>query len=477
MRTITLLVILIATAVVIAGCLEDSPFDPEDENAASDDEKNSRFQPYVPPVPETNATQSNGSLPDDAAALDATFSPLRTGYFGAEPSIGVTHGGNVFITASADAVRSTDDGESWDVVSTAVSAPTTFDPYLWVDQATDRVYHVNLYVANSYMSISDDEGESWITHPAAGGPGDHQKMTTGPPAPNNPLAGVAHPSVVYYAVNLLLYTQISMSYDGGLTWPSQPTEIPFECAGGINGQPHGAPSGTAYVPYYDCGGLVVARSDDNGLSWETILVDDSAGRGIFDPDMASDTAGNTYAVGMGGSESDYTTVFSVSGDDGLSWSTMKRVAPEPLGTTIFPTVVAGDEGNLWIAYYATKDTTDHPDDAEEDTEWYLYATHITGAHTNEPNMTSHLLDPHPVQLGRICTGGIGCDSNRNLLEFIDTAIDPDTGRLWLVYTDGCDEDCTEEEDSQSRISAVARLDEGPSLFDDVGRLGPFGVGE
>jgi predicted small lipoprotein YifL len=468
MRTLVFGLIL---AVALAGCLK-GPLNPPDTKdpgpiSPGDDDNATRLAGFVPPIL-------------DPTLLNVSFSVLRpAGYTGAEPSIGVTSKGNVFITAGRNAVRSTDGGGNWTTVSTQVSAPTSFDPYLWVDQATDRIYHVNLYVANSYMSISQDEGATWITLPAAGGPGDHQKLATGPPSSKNPAAGVAHPSVVYYAVNLLTHTQISVSLDGGATWPSQPASVPTNCAaGGINGQPHGVPSGTAYVPYYDCtgesSGLYAARSEDNGLTWSVVRINTEVGRGVFDPDMASDKAGNTYAVFMAGAKGNHSTYLVASTDDGKTWGKAVRVSPQGLNTTIFPVVVAGDAGRLWIAYYATSDTSAHPNNAADTTKWFLYATHVTDAQTASPNMTTFLLDPHPVQIGRICTGGISCDSNRNLLEFIDASIDPKTGRLWIVYTDGCNDACTAQPASQSRISSVARLDNGPSLWADKGWLEPLG---
>ncbi len=475
-----ILAVLVALAMIGAGCVgptgDDSADDgPTTRPAPSDPTPTEDpFRPHRP-VGNQGPFLVNGTL------HDIQFSALRTGFLGAEPTLGVTTNHNVFITAGTQAVRSTDNGGNWSVVSTPVSAPTSFDPYLWVDQDTDRVFHANLYVASTYLAISDDYGDSWVVLPAAGGPGDHQKLTTGPPSPSNPAAGVAYPNVVYYAVNLLSHTEISVSYDGGATWPQQPAGVPFACgSGGINGQPHGAPSGTAFVPYYDCGGLWTARSTDNGLSWSTSEIDGGLGAGIFDPDMASDRAGNVYAAWMAGSAGNHSVVLAASTDDGVSWGDPVRIPEADLGTAFFPTVVAGDEGKLWVAYYATANTTKHPNDAAEDTEWYLYAAFVEDADTDQPNVVNFLLDPHPVQIGRICTEGVNCNveggeasDTRNLLEFIDSAVDAETGRLWIVYTDGCDVQCTTQAESDGRTSSVARLDSGPSVFDDVEWLEPF----
>lgn len=476
-----LVAVLAAFAMIGAGCFGPSADDDADQGdpapGPDDPPPTSSPTPFRPHQP----VGTQGPFLVNGTVRDVTFSPLRTGHLGAEPSIGVTSNHHVFITAGAQAVRSADNGGNWSVVSTPVSAPTSFDPYLWVDQDTDRVFHANLYVASTYLAISDDYGDSWTVLPAAGGPGDHQKLTTGPPSPSNPAAGVAYANVVYYAVNLLSHTEISVSYDGGVTWPQQPASVPFSCgSGGINGQPHGAPSGAAFVPYYDCDALWAARSTDNGLSWSPVQISDDVGVGIFDPDMTSDTAGNVYAAWMAGAEGNHSIFLAASTDDGATWGDPVRVPEAGLGTAFFPTVIAGDEGKLWVAYYATANTTKHPNNADETTEWYLYASYVENAHTATPATTTFLLDPHPVQIGRICTEGVNCNveggessDTRNLLEFIDSAVDPDTGRLWVVYTDGCDAQCTTQGDSDGRSSSVARLDSGPSVFDGVEWLDPF----
>lgn len=478
--TLPAFAILVAVAMIGAGCLGPAGSD-DDRREPTPGQDPSEPTPSEEPFRPYKPVGNQGPFLVNGSVRDVEFSALRTGFRGAEPSLGVTTNHYVFITAGTQAVRSTDNGGNWSVVSTPASAPTSFDPYLWVDQDTDRVFHANLYVASTYLAVSDDYGENWLVLPAAGGPGDHQKLATGPPAASNAAAGVAYPNVVYYAVNLLSHTEISVSYDGGVTWPQQPAAVPFSCgAGGINGQPHGAPSGTAFVPYYDCDALWTARSTDNGLTWSTVQISNDVGAGIFDPDMASDRAGTVYATWMAGSKGNHSIFLSASTDDGATWGNPVRIPDPDLGTAFFPTVVAGDRGKLWVSYYATSNTTKHPNNADAETEWYLYTAYVEGADTATPSVTNFLLDPHPVQIGRICTEGVNCNveggeasATRNLLEFIDSAVDPETGRLWIVYTDGCGAQCTKQVDSDGRSSSVARLDSGPSVFDDVEWLDPF----
>lgn len=408
----------------------------------------------------------------------ASFSVLRTGFEGAEPSIGVTKTGAIFATASTRALRSTDHGATWTDASNNV--PVSFDPYLWVDPGTSRIFHLNLQVATSYLSDSDDDGVRWTQVPLAGGPGDHQKLATGPKSSSNPVPTIGYPNVVYYAVSTSLNTVVSTSFDGGQTWgPQEPVYVPGLCgAGGINGQPHGLRTGTALIPFYESctngNWVYVARSTNNGLTWSPVPVSSKWDSGVFDPDLASDAGGHTYLAYMAGEKGQHSTFLARSSNDGSTWTEPIRVPPPQLGTTIFPTIVAGSNGRVWVSYLATDDTTKPPDAADASVEWYLYASYIPDADSDTPHVFTYLVDPHPVQIGRISTQGTtGGSQDRNLLEFIDTALDPNTGRLWIVYTDGCRTDtCTQKSYSTSEDVTVARLDHGPSGFEEVGLVGP-----
>ncbi|HUR26027.1 MAG TPA: sialidase family protein [Candidatus Thermoplasmatota archaeon] len=119
----------------------------------------------------------------------ATFFVHDVGEQGPEPSIGVDSSGAIYFQALAKTMKSTDGGATWRNMNSPVSAPTTLDPYLWLDPVTDRIFANQLYVACSYLTFSDDGGEIWTPNPAACGTpvNDHQKMTTGPYVPGSPL--------------------------------------------------------------------------------------------------------------------------------------------------------------------------------------------------------------------------------------------------------------------------------------------------
>ena len=92
--------------------------------------------------------------------LEFVFSDV--GEDGPEPSIGITSSGCMFFVAMAKVMRSCDHGGSWEDVADYASAPTTSDPYLWVDPVTDRVFNVQMVgLATTWIAFSDDDGESW----------------------------------------------------------------------------------------------------------------------------------------------------------------------------------------------------------------------------------------------------------------------------------------------------------------------------
>ncbi|HEV3472969.1 MAG TPA: hypothetical protein VG408_07150, partial [Actinomycetota bacterium] len=107
-----------------------------------------------------------------------------------EPTLGITKRGSVFFTAASptlgpvDVMRSTNEGNTWKVVSPKVGGhnahPFSMDPYLYVDPTTSRVYTVDL-IPCPVISYSDDEGASWIMHPFPCEQFDHQTLFAGPP--------------------------------------------------------------------------------------------------------------------------------------------------------------------------------------------------------------------------------------------------------------------------------------------------------
>lgn len=459
------LVLTTLAAVAVAGCLGDAgplPGPTRDDGPAPRNLTGiARYTGNGTAVPITDATAPN-----------ATATHALIGHSGAEPTMGITASGAIFATGSSTMVRSTDGGASWEEVYTIgvpVLGPNTvyrsWDPLMDVDPVNDIVYMDPMFppLACTELSWSDDDGASWTTNPAVCHPPpmDHQKLFVGLPGPDAPpAAGAVTGTVLYQCYNQLVATECATSWDGGLTWPIvQPvvTQQEHDC-GGINGFGEVGPDGVAAVPVASgCPVLHVAWTTDSGLTWTVTEGPPEPGANLFDPEVDFDANGTAYVVWRG---SDETTYLARTSDMGATWDGAWRVSPPGVETTMFPTLSVGANGTAAMAFLGTDVATD-PNDAPDEAHWHLYIVTTDDATAAEPVFTSYKVTPDddPVQVGRICTGGIGCDGGRNLLEFIDSEIHPD-GTFHVIYTDGCVEDCAADpsaETSTSRELGLAKL--------------------
>jgi hypothetical protein len=378
-------------------------------------------------------------------------------------------------------IRSTDQGASWEVV-TDIGEETdvapggnvhgSWDPLMYVDDITDTVHFDPMFppLVCTDLQSSTDDGDSWTQHPPACHPPpmDHQKFFTALPGPDAPpQAGAAHDTVLYQCYNALRSTNCAVSYDNGYSWPVvEPVaeDISGNC-GGINGFGEGSTEGVAAVPIQSgCQQATIAVTTDSGLCWELKKVPEQTGVAPFDPEVDFDTENNMYIVWRDSNEHTY---LAKSPDYGDSWQGPWDITPPGVESTIFNTLSVADDGKLGISFYGSPDTDAGPDEAPEDARWNLYQL-ISDNENEPPAFTSYQVndDEDPVQVGRICTGGVNCGEKLNLLEFIDGSIGPD-GTYYTIYTDGCVEECAENPTGQASTAsqvAWARLD-GVALLD------------
>lgn len=478
MRTGAILIALIIITGAFSGCFKDDVVVPE-------------------PIEEEAPTGVYVTGPDGLAvnvpAIPMTFQFSDVGEIGPEPSIGITSSGCIFFIAMEKVMRSCDYGASWANSADFASAPTTSDPYGWVDPVTDRIFNVQMVgLATTWIAFSDDDGETWFGNPHDSGPvplNDHIKLGSGPWTDGAyGTLGQASPlyeEAVYFCYNKLAGIFCYTSFDGGAT---------FEVGGQIyglattNGGLHGAittaPDGTVYVtPRVATPTVIISK--DNGLSWDTRTMGEDVGtpNPRKNSEVGTDTDSNAYHIWTGADSGVY---MSRSTDSGGSWEQESiRISPANIISSTFPQIDVGDPGRIAITYLGSEDGDaigeldidgvdwdGNPHYATEYVSYYLYITYSLNALDENPVFHTYRVSPDPVQIGAICLNSGDCrdigGSNRNLLDFNDLHIDRD-GRVYVAFADGCTGDCAtmedpKPEDSRSRLGSVYYLATGPSLY-------------
>ncbi|HYO61147.1 MAG TPA: sialidase family protein [Actinomycetota bacterium] len=380
-----------------------------------------------------------------------------------EPTIAHSEDGSVFFVGAdidtvggrpnqVDIVRSDDKGGTWTNVSPKLGPenahPVTLDPYIWMDKDTGRLFTIDLTVACSLLSFTDDEGASWITNPlACGRPvNDHQTFFGGKPATSTP---IAYENVLYYCWNDIATSSCSKSINGGLTF--QPTGSPAfrgvtqddeggqEVCGGLHG--HGVVSpkdGTVFLPREYCGKPYVAISHDEGLTWEQVQVSRLDAPEGADPSVDVDAKGNVYYTWIG---PDYNLWLTVSKNNGKSWGQPMMVASPGVNEANLPAIDVGDPGKIAIAYMGSENSSGKPrgEDAGDYSKvtWNGYITMSANVLSDRPVFYSGAVNDrkHPLVRGRCGPGRCG-----RVFDFIDVEIGPD-GTPWGAYVDACIVQC------------------------------------
>ena len=373
----------------------------------------------------------------------------NVGYDAVEPTLGITKKGHVFYTAAGtrnEVLRSSNQGKTWKVVSPQLGGQNvhaiSLDPYIWVDEDTDRVFTIDLTVACSLMSFSDDLGKSWTTNPlACGRPvNDHQTLFGGPPATSTT---VGYDSVLYYCWNDVATSSCGKSIDGGIGWRAtgspafhagDGTEgqgLPGDC-GGLHGHGVVGRDGTVYLPKEHCERPFLAISKDEGLTWERVQVANQLAIWGPDPSVAVDAKGNIYYLFISKGRVPY---LSYSRNGGKSWSKPMMVGAPGVTETALATLDVGGPGKVAIAYYGTDDVQGKVENRkyDEKTRWHGYLTMSADVFAKDPVFYSGTINNTADALAMRECGPRRC---YDALDFIDVVVGPD-GTPWTSMTDNC----------------------------------------
>lgn len=426
----------------------------------------------------TVAHKAGGKVVRASGAPDALFHKVAAAK-AIEPTLGIDKKGTLYYTASSgvtnvDVWKSKDSGKKWTLASPtlpgteAKSHLLTLDPYIYVDESTGRIFNIDLTVACSYLSYSDDGGATWITNPiACGRPiNDHQTLFSGPPAlsPMTP----AYPEVVYYCWNDFgTGTSCSKSLDGGVSWaPGTQAFLGYdtsgqgagELCGGFNGHGVVGPDGTVYLPKEYCGQPWLGISRDEGLTWERVQVaNNTTEKRGSDTSIAVDAKGNLYYTYETAKQELYLVT---STDGGKTWSKPAMVGHPKVNEVTLPTIDVGAPGKIAIAYMGSENSPfrrcgpECEDPDYKGVRWNGYITMTTDALGKNPTFFSGPVNDRkdPIYVGR-------CDfSNRcgPVLDFIDVEISPD-GTPYGAFVDACLALCLQSGSIDGQDAVVGRM--------------------
>lgn len=486
--------LLIVAVLALAGCARPSATDP----------------PQGPDVAGTDIAvfDGNRTLVDPARWLGGPMVPVfrQLERAAREPTIGVDPDGNIFVGVwdqedfggveipnddelgkVLSVYASFDQGASWRNVRPAPGVvvqvpPTTSDAFLEVDPVTGRLLANDWTYGCSTMAISDDDGGAWTHSPFGCGLGngafDHQSIATGKPRASSP---VGYERMVYYCVAL----HCAASTNGGLTFgPSTsvicPGPAPFnvDCSG-ANGHVKTDGEGRVLLGAKLNGAPNLYVSEDDGATWHGTLVNETRTVYWHDIEVASDAAGNLYALW---NAYDGFVYYSASRDQGATWSPAVNVAPPGLTVTSYPMVAAGGPGEVAFLFMGTNHGPalipgSHPSTRLGDmfgARWNWYLTVSLDADNDAPVFASvPLNDPdEPVAADACWPGYRHCD---DVGEFVDLVIGPD-GRPWASVFDSCRETCARLGTNEPRgghRGAVLTLSEGPALNGTGASLEPL----
>lgn len=322
-----------------------------------------------------------------------------------------------------------------------------------VGDAPPRLYATSLYVANSTLAVSGDGGKSFATNQLVGTPMQDRPWLAADgactvyAAYSNVLAGP--PSREFVSRFDACQSPPALTGTGAVVFPVQSTTDPYPLGAFWAGKI--AVDNSTRSPYHHnlympLGGyetnataqptLSVAVSSDGGQTFQVHRVADlSTGRLEIWPDqLAVDAAGRVYLVWS----DDHQVFLKSSTDGGVTWGRTVHVSAPPARSAILPSVAAGKDGHVDIAWYATDRDGAASDQAvmglpgaKGAAPWHVWFAQSTdaGQHFAQVAVST------TVHTGIACTQAGSCTvpNSRDLFEDLGIAISPVTGLASIAY--------------------------------------------
>ncbi|MCU1462809.1 MAG: exo-alpha-sialidase [Acidimicrobiales bacterium] len=355
-----------------------------------------------------------------------------------EPGVDIATDGTIYVNAPASVfapsyVWRSGDGAHWVLTPAGAraTAPGGGDSDIAVDPQ-GVVYMTDLYLGSAAVSSSTNRAQTWTTNAVQGTlVQDRQWIaTTG--------RGVVYHVTHQFPTGLV----VTKSTNGGRTFLSSTVaatpldQTGCECQPGTMVALPGVAAGgdkVGVIYATSTGGMKFARSTNGAATFKNVTVSppSSADTTVAMPVVASRGGDDLVAVWQETFAAGSRVQLSRSGDFGRSWTPPVTIVSG--GTSLYPWV-DGRGGKVAVSLYHT-DAVRSPDLMPKGTPWY--ETYLESTDGGATFTATRVLDAIPVKTGPICTAGVTCESNRELLDFQSVAIDP-AGRANVAWTRSID---------------------------------------
>jgi hypothetical protein len=382
-----------------------------------------------------------------AGSWGAPVAVSAPGINAGEPGVDAAGDGTLYVNAPAGLLsnlpgspsyvwRSNDQGATWALTPPSLRAnfPGGGDSDVAIDKASGKLYMTDLWLGSSTVSFSTDKANTWTANPLEGVVVQDRQWiaTTG--------SGIAYHLTHQIPAGLV----VSKSVDGGISYPiNTVAATPVDqtgCVcppGTLIAEGTGATLGTndmvGFVYSTSSGGVNFARSVNGALTFtnQTVSPASSADTSQAFPVVADAGGGHLAAVWLEVFAASTRVMESQSSNFGQTWSA--PVAIVTAGTSLYPWVDAHGSKIAVTMYH--NDAVSTPTDMQAGNPWY--ESYLESNDNGGTWSALQTIDPVPVKTGQICTEGINCTGNRELLDFQSVTIDAN-GLANAAYTRSVD---------------------------------------
>jgi hypothetical protein len=312
-----------------------------------------------------------------------------------------------------------------------------------------RIYMSSLAAATVSSAVSEDTGKTWLLNPSA-------TLATTEDRQWNIAAGQNYAAIWVREPITGPGFYLYQSIDGGKTYPAVALVYPMN---GTGGQPVINPAtGTVYGVISSGTNLIFVKGTRDPLTnvvttFTNKVISSGFRHNSLFPVIKIDTAGNLYVAW-----SDITAVYyRYSLDDGATWSAPIVVSRgRDNASAVMPWMSVGDPGRLAFAWYGSS----APTNTDSQADWYLWFSQTINGLDAEPTFVQQRAVQRIIHRGNVSLGGLNATDpnlNRNLIDFFQTAVDPE-GRVVIAFTD--------DHNDFDGHTYVTRQISGPTLYAD-----------